>query len=267
MTRSLGSAVRSLPSALLVALLLGAILAVVYSPVVLGGKSLQAPLYTVSPIVPDGPWPHGGRRPAPTFDVDIATPAFYEWPIDHLVGTLLRRGELPSWNPHQGLGIPIVENYSTRVFFPFQMLLNMSPVGLWDLFFLLRLWIAGLFTALFLVRAGAGRPAASFGGVGYMLSGALVWFINLEQYANVAMVVPAWFLAVESFVTGPAGRQPGDVFRAGGRPFCGGRGFALRRRPNAVFHARLQRPLAGVRDQRGRHGPGPAAFNPRTRCG
>ena len=239
MTRSLGSAVRSLPSALLVALLLGAILAVVYSPVVLGGKSLQAPLYTVSPIVPDGPWPHGGRRPAPTFDVDIATPAFYEWPIDHLVGTLLRRGELPSWNPHQGLGIPIVENYSTRVFFPFQMLLNMSPVGLWDLFFLLRLWIAGLFTALFLVRAGAGRPAASFGGVGYMLSGALVWFINLEQYANVAMVVPAWFLAVESFVTGPAGRTAAWVAVAVALILLAGQ-------PEIAFYALVAGALYGV---------------------
>jgi hypothetical protein len=201
--QTLRDVLRSLRPGVAVGALLGIILAVFYAPVVFGGKSLQAPLYTVSPILPDGPWHYGGRRPSNTFDVDIATPAFYEWPLNRYVGTVLRRGELPLWNPHQGTGIPIVGNYSTRVFFPFQMLLNLSPVGLWDFFFLLRLWIAGVFTVLFLMRAGIKQTAATFGGIAYMLSGALVWFINLEQYANVAMVVPLWFLAVELFVTRP----------------------------------------------------------------
>lgn len=187
--------------------LLGVILVGFYAPVVFGGKSLQAPLYTVSPILPDGPWNYTGRRPNNTFDVDIATPAFYEWPLNWYVGTVLRRGELPLWNPHQGTGTPMVGNYSTRVFFPFQMLLDLSPVAFWDFLFLMRLWIAGVFTVLFLTRAGISRTAAAFGGVAYMLSGALVWFINLEQYANVAMVVPIWFLAVELFTAGPSGRR------------------------------------------------------------
>lgn len=190
-----------------VGVLLGAILAVFYAPVVFGGKSLQAPLFTVSPIIPGGPWDYAGRRPSNTFDVDIATPAFYEWPLNRYIGSVLRGGELPLWNPHQGTGIPVVGNYSTRVFFPFQMLLDLGPIGLWDFFFLLRPWIAGVFTALFLTRAGTNRTAAAFGGIAYMLSGAMVWFINLEQYANVAMVVPIWFLTVEQFVTGPSGRR------------------------------------------------------------
>ncbi|HSE06331.1 MAG TPA: hypothetical protein VLK35_19440, partial [Methylomirabilota bacterium] len=190
-----------------IGVLLGVILAGFYAPIVFGGKSLQAPLYTVSPILPDGPWNYAGRRPANTFDVDMATPAFYEWPLNRYVGTVLRRGELPLWNPHQGTGTPVVGNYSTRVFFPFQMLLDVSPVGLWDFLFLMRLWIAGVFTVLFLTRAGISRPAAALGGIAYMLSGALVWFINLEQYANVAMVVPIWFFSVELFMAKPSGRR------------------------------------------------------------
>ncbi len=139
-------------------LLFAAVVAGCYAPVVFAGKSLQGPLYTVSPILPGGPWNYEGRRPANTFDVDIATPAFYEWPLDHFIGGVLRRGELPLWNPHQGTGIPLVTNYSTRVFFPFQALLNLSPVTLWDFFFLLRLWIAGTFTYLFLLAPGSRGP-------------------------------------------------------------------------------------------------------------
>jgi len=219
--------------------LLGVILAGFYAPVLFGGKSLQAPLYTVSPILPDGPWNYAGRRPGNTFDVDIATPAFYEWPLNRYVGTVLRRGELPLWNPHQGTGMPMVGNYSTRVFFPFQVLLDLSPVGLWDLLFLARLWIAGVFTALFLTRAGIDRTAAAFGGVSYMLSGSLVWFINLEQYANVAMVVPIWFLAVELFAVRPSGRRSAWVALAVALMLLAGQ-------PEIAFYALVSGGLYGI---------------------
>jgi len=189
------------------AALLGVVLAMCYAPVVFAGKSLQAPLYTASAVVPGGPWGYAGRRPANTFDVDLATPAFYEWPLNRYIGRVLRSGELPLWNPHQGAGVPVVANYSTRVFFPFQMALDVSPPALWDFFFLLRLWAAGWLTYRFLSRAGLGWTAAVFGGLGYMLSGAFVWFINLEQYVNAAMALPLWFLAVESFVARPDARR------------------------------------------------------------
>jgi hypothetical protein len=202
--------------------LMGAVIALCYAPVVFGGKSVQSPLYTVSPVIPGGPWEYMGRRPLNTFDVDMATPALYEWPLDRYVGRLLRRGDLPLWNPHQGAGLPVVGNYSTRVFFPFQMLLNVCPLGLWDYLFVVRLWIAGGFTYLFLTRAGLGWISATFGGIAYMLSGAFVWFINLEQYVNTAMVVPVWFLAVECFVQKPNARRTGGVALAVGLSLLAG---------------------------------------------
>ncbi len=237
--QALRSVRASLPPGVAVGVLLAAILIVFYAPVVFGGKSLQAPLYTVSPILPDGPWNYAGRRPGNTFDIDIATPAFYEWPLNHYIGTVLGRGELPLWNPHQGTGIPVVGNYSTRVFFPFQLLLNLSPVGLWDFFFLLRLWMAGVFTALFLTRAGVNWTAATFGGIAYMLSGALVWFINLEQYANVAMVVPIWFLAVELFVTHPGGRRAAWIALTVGLMLLAGQ-------PEIAFYALVSGGVYGI---------------------
>jgi len=230
---------RHLGSGFAVALFLGAVLAVCYAPVIFGGKSLQAPLYTVNPVLPDGPSNHAGRRPGNTFDVDIATPAFYEWPLDRYVGEVLRRGELPLWNPHQGAGAPVVANYSTRVFFPFQMLLDISPSRLWDFFFILRLFIAGLFTNLFLTRSGTGWTAGALGATGYMLSGGFVWFINLEQYVNAAMVVPILFLAVELFVARPDGRRSAWVALAVGLMLLAGQ-------PEIAFYSLVAGGLYGI---------------------
>jgi hypothetical protein len=206
---------------------------------VFAGKTLQGPLYTVSPIIPGGPWNYAGRRPANTFDIDTATAAFYEWPLNRYIGQLLRRGELPLWNPHQGTGVPVVVNYSTRALFPFQAALDVTPTGAWDFFFLLRLWIAGVLTYLFLTRAGLGWTPAMFGGLSYMLSGAFVWFINLEQYVNVAMVVPAWFLAVEVLVAKANARGAAGAGLALGLVLLAGQ-------PEIAFYALVVGGLYGV---------------------
>ncbi len=193
------------------AVLYAGVLAVCHAPVLFEGRTLQAPHYTTSAIAPGWPPPPAGRRPVSTFDVDMATPAFYEWPLDRYIGARLRRGELPLWNPHQGAGTPLVPNYSTRVFFPYQMLLDVSPPALWDFLFVLRLWIAGWLTYCFLARAGLGFAPAALGGLLYMLSGVFTWFVNLEQYVNAAMMAPLFFLAVEVFVAAPGARPAAFV--------------------------------------------------------
>jgi hypothetical protein len=134
--------------------------------------------------------------------------------------------------------MPIVANYSTRALFPYQALLDLSPVALWDFFFLLRLWIAGVFTYMFLTRAGLGWTAATVGGIAYMLSGAFVWFINLEQYVNNAMVVPIWFLAIERFVTKPDRRSSAWVALAVGLMLLAGQ-------PEIAFYALVAGGLYG----------------------
>jgi len=120
-----------------------------------------------------------GTHSINTFDVDLATPAFLEFPINPLIGGMLREGALPLWNPYQGCGVPLNAQYSTCAFFPYQMLMNMLPWFFWDYFLLGRLLFAGIFTCLFLFECGLSAPAAILGGIMFMLSGSMVWFINL----------------------------------------------------------------------------------------
>jgi hypothetical protein len=86
------------------------------------------------------------------------------------------------------------------VFFPYQVLEDISPVWLWDYFLLGRLLIAGFFTYLFLKLLGLPFAPAFLGGVFYMFSGTFTWFINLEQFANNAMMVPVFLYCLERLV-------------------------------------------------------------------
>ncbi len=174
--------------------------AVLYAPVVFGGRTLQPSLYQPQGVMYGWAYGYHGRVPVNTFNVDLATPKYYEWPINRLVGEVYRNGDLPLWNPYQAAGTPLAANYSTRVFFPYQILEDISPLWLWDFFLLGRLVTAGFFSYLFLSTLGLGFTGAFLGGLFYMFSGAFTWFINLEQMANAAMMVPVLLFSIEAFV-------------------------------------------------------------------
>ncbi len=179
------------------ALLYAVVVAALFAPVVFLGRSLQPPLYYPYGVTDQGAYAYDGREPINTFNIDLATPAYYEWPMNALVGEQYRQWELPLWNPYQGCGTPLAAQYSTRAFFPYQIVEDISPTWTWDFFMLGRLWLAGLFTFLFLRLLGLSRLSAFLGGIFYMFSGTFIWFINLEQFVNVAMVTPVLLWTAE----------------------------------------------------------------------
>lgn len=184
-----------------------ALISALYSPVVFGGKSLQPALYQPHGLTQGWPYGYKGRTPVNSFNVDLATPAYYEWPVNKLVGDMYKSGSLPLWNPYQAAGMPLAAEYSTKAFFPYQILETISPVKVWDYFLLGRLLIAGFFSFLFLTRIGLSFSASLLGGIFYMFSGTMVWFINLEQMTNVAMMLPVLLYGIELMVQKPGGIQ------------------------------------------------------------
>jgi hypothetical protein len=176
------------------------ILAILYAPVVFDGKTLMPNAYYPYGITDDRSASYDGREAYNSFNIDLATPAYQELPTNPLVGEMYRNGDLPLWNPYQASGTPFAAQYSTRVFFPYQILEDLSPYWLWDFFLLGRLLIAGFFTFLFLRAVGLGRGASFLGGLFYMFSGAFVWFISLEEMANVAITMPILLFALERLI-------------------------------------------------------------------
>lgn len=177
------------------------VISILYGPVVFFGKTLQPPMYQPHGFLSGWPDGYTGRVPVNSFNIDLATPSYFEWPINKLTGDLYKSGDLPLWNPYQGGGAPLAAQYSTRVFFPYQIIEDLSPAWLWDFFILGRLLVAGFFTYLFLRLLSLSFAASFLGGLFYMFSGSFVWFINLEQYANNAMMLPVLMHSLERYLT------------------------------------------------------------------
>jgi len=177
-----------------VTLLYFSLICLIYPQVVFLGRSLIPSLYYPKQFNPPG---YEGIEPVNTFNIDLGTPSFYEVPINRLIGKMYLKGMIPLWNPYQGCGMPLLAQYSTRALFPYQVLENISPWWLWDYFILGRLLIAGFFTFLFLRLFGLSFVSSFLGGIFYMFSGSFTWFINLEQFTNVAMTIPIFIYSLE----------------------------------------------------------------------
>ncbi len=185
-------------------LLLAATLIVCYLPVIVASRSLVAPLMYPLGATPDGPYGYHGRTPLNTFNVDMATGIYGDWPINILAGKIWKSGAVPLWNPYQGLGVPILAQTAFKVLFPYQILEDIAPYRLWDFFILGRMLIAGIVLFLFLRNSRVSWFGSYIGGMSYMLSGVFTWFFHLEQFTNMAMMMPVLLWAVQRFLEEPS---------------------------------------------------------------
>lgn len=185
---------------LIVFLIYACLIAIIYAQVVFFGKSLLPSLFYPAGTAanPD----YAGRSPVNNFNIDFGSSAFYEQPINRFIGNMYLKGQLPLWNPYQGCGVPLAAQYSTRAFYPYQIIENISPYWMWDYFILGRLLIAAFFTYLFLKLFGLSNYGSFLGGFFYAFSGSIVQFINNEQFMNVAMMLPVVMFCVEKLFRG-----------------------------------------------------------------
>lgn len=135
--------------------------------------------------------------------VDLANPAYLEWPVNLFIGRSLKAGHLPLVMPHQNLGIPLAGQYCHRIFSPYQIIANLFLPAGYDFFLVLRLVLAGVFAYLFLRPLCRFRPSALLGAAGFGLGSIMVIYSNHEEVANVAMLVPLLMWAVRAFFDRP----------------------------------------------------------------
>ncbi|MFP3853030.1 MAG: YfhO family protein, partial [Anaerolineales bacterium] len=88
---------------------------------------------------------------------------------------LLAQGQLPVWNPHLGMGAPLLANYQAAFLYPFNGLLMLVNL-VWGhgLLVLVHLILAGWGMAALSGRLGFGRLASTLAGMSFGMSGYLV---------------------------------------------------------------------------------------------
>lgn len=120
--------------------------------------------------------------------------ALIHLPIRSFVSEALREGRLPLWNPHEGLGKPLLADAIHGVFHPLSLLTTLIDPGGTDLLCVLYI-LSAAFGAWVLARElGLSQPAAYVAGVGYALSGYVLSMNSALSFIAGASSIP-WQVA------------------------------------------------------------------------
>jgi len=104
------------------------------------------------------------------------------WPELKLGTKLISQGQIHLWDQYVGVGKPLSADANVYLFSPITLGF-LLPIQFWDIPLLIALWIAGIFTFLFLRNLGLGFTASTAGGIFYMLSGGFSWFLTNPNVA------------------------------------------------------------------------------------
>lgn len=124
------------------------VLVLAFPEIILGGLSLHPGLLHPFGITNNVPETLALRKHVPSFHVEMSTAAYYEAPINEFIGRSLRNGFFPLWLPNQSGGGPLLAQYRSKLFFPYQLLENFAGPTWYDFLLLARLYLAGLGTFL-----------------------------------------------------------------------------------------------------------------------
>ena len=117
-----------------------------------------------------------------------------------LVSEQVKEGLVPLWNPYMGVGQPLAGNMDSNAFNPLRFLLHLNPSPtMWDLFLLLRLYLAGLFAYLFLRAISLSHLGSLFSSLLFMLSGYFIFTIDMH-HLDVEVFLPFMLLCYEKII-------------------------------------------------------------------
>lgn len=187
------------------------VLVFLYFPVLFLGRTLQSPemaRMNVNLKAPPSPQAILHTQVAPQiFNTEQVTATNERFPYDIYLGKIVRSLQFPLWNSHQGIGFPFAAQYETSAFFPLRIIQVLFPPSTRDWFFIFHIWLAGIFTYLFFFRSGLNRISSFWGATLYMGSGVFSWFMQLQDYMSVAMMLPLVMLATYHLSNKISGRN------------------------------------------------------------
>ena len=120
------------------------------------------------------------------------------WPYVKLATEQISNGNIPLWNPHAGIGTPLGADSTFHIFSPYNLGFFL-PSSLWDVPILIGVWLAGFFTFLFLRSLKLKFFAAVTGGICFMLSGGITWYLTNPNFL-VVMMTPLILYSLEKII-------------------------------------------------------------------
>jgi hypothetical protein len=177
-----------------------------FFPFIWGDRTLLSSARSVPSILPRGAWAGEIREQKYQRTLDAAEPGWHSEPSAAVIGDqYLREKNWPLWNPYQAYGTPLAANMQSQPFNPLFALFSIHPTPwTYNIFLMVRLFLAGFFAYLFLSFFVGFFPSLT-AGIASLLTGFNLLYITMP-HVSVSVLLPALFFTIELLL-----RKPGKV--------------------------------------------------------
>lgn len=128
----------------------------------------------------------------------ITDPVRQQYPWRNLAIDILKKGEIPSWNPYNFAGTPLIGNFQSSVFYPLNFLFLILPFSVsWSIMIFLGPLLAGIFMYLYLDSLNLKKSASILGSITFAFSGFFVAWFEWGTIIQTSLWLPLIFLSID----------------------------------------------------------------------
>lgn len=128
----------------------------------------------------------------------ITDPIRQEYPWRQLAFSFLKTLRLPLWNPYSFAGTPLLSNFQTGAFYPFNILFLFIPFSLaWSLLILSQPFLSGVFLYLYLRYMKLNPWSSVLGAVTFAFGGFSIAWLEWNTIDHVILWLPLLLLSKE----------------------------------------------------------------------
>lgn len=131
----------------------------------------------------------------------ITDPVRQQYPWKKLIIDQLKKGELPIWNPYEMAGKPLLANFQSGAFYPFNLIFLILPFNLaWSLYIVFQPLLAMLFNYLFLRNLKLSKLSSLFGGFVFGFCGFSIAWLEWGNIGHTALWLPLVLLSIDKIL-------------------------------------------------------------------
>lgn len=131
----------------------------------------------------------------------ITDPVRQQYPWRQLVIEVEKKFELPLWNPYSFAGAPLLANFQSAVFYPFNILFFILPFNIsWSFLIFLQPLLAGMFLYFYLSNLKLSKESAILGAIVFSFSGFFTAWFEWGTILNTALWLPLILLSIDKLV-------------------------------------------------------------------
>ena len=132
----------------------------------------------------------------------ITDPVRQLYPWKQIAIEVEKNGNLPTWNPYNFAGTPLLANFQSAVFYPLNILFFILPFQIsWSLLILLQPLLAGIFLYLYLNNLKLRKEASLLGAIVFSFSGFSVAWMQWGTIVHTALWLPLILLSIDKILS------------------------------------------------------------------